>query len=161
MDHKWCVSMLLVKCCATNSSFIKKNKITTAQTFCSFIIIPKFPQSADFELHSSNFYCRFITWIVWCSPVFLLFFPTEVNFSDIVYCKTVCVRCVTCCLLFKFCMASPGLPCPRPCPGRLLLARGSFRLGEGRNGDGEVSSDRTPSWSRAKWMVDKDKNIRE
>lgn len=56
-------------------------------------------------------------------------------------------ECVTCCLLFKFCMASPGLPCPRPCPVRLLLARGSFRLGEGRNGDGEASSDKTPSWT--------------
>lgn len=55
-------------------------------------------------------------------------------------------QCVTCCLLFKFCMASPGLPCPRPCPERLLLARGSFRLGEGRNGDGGQLSDRTPSW---------------
>lgn len=62
------------------------------------------------------------------------------------------IHCVTC-LLFKFCMASPGLPCPRPCPGRLLLARGSFRLGEGRNGDGGVSSDRTPSWTRKKLLV--------
>lgn len=53
-------------------------------------------------------------------------------------------------------MASPGLPCPRPCPGRLLLARGSFRLGEGRNGDGGASSDRTPSWSR-KWVMRENK----
>lgn len=71
-------------------------------------------------------------------------------------------ECVTCCLLFKFCMASPGLPCPRLCPGRLLLARGSFRLGEGRNGDGGQSSDRTPSW---KWgekaKVMEDENIGE
>lgn len=67
--------------------------------------------------------------------------------SDVVHFQQQGAECATCCLLFKFCMASPGLPCPRPCPVRLLLARGSFRPGEGRNGDGEASSDRTPSWT--------------
>lgn len=70
---------------------------------------------------------------------YVVFYTTYIFFKKRKEKKT----CFTC--LFKFCMASPGLPCPRPCPGRLLLARGSFRLGEGKNGDGGVSSDRTPS----------------
>jgi hypothetical protein len=44
-------------------------------------------------------------------------------------------------------MAIPaGPPCPRPWPGRPLLDPGSFRAGEGRNGEGGASSDRPPSW---------------
>lgn len=148
--------MLLVKCCATNSSFIKKNKITTAQTFCSFIYYPKIPTILKM-LHGQLilsftaviFIADSLHGLCYALQCFCYF--SQLKLISVTSCTaTVCVRCVTCCLLFKFCMASPGLPCPRPCPGRLLLARGSFRLGEGRNGDGEVSSDRTPSWSEAK-----------
>lgn len=71
-----------------------------------------------------------------CSILYYIYFKEKEKEKE----KKTCFTC-----LFKFCMASPGLPCPRPCPGRLLLARGSFRLGEGKNGDGGVSSDRTPS----------------
>lgn len=53
---------------------------------------------------------------------------------------------LTCLEEFKFCMPSPEAIPPRVWLGSALFERGSFRLGEGKNGEVVGSSTRPPSW---------------
>lgn len=53
---------------------------------------------------------------------------------------------LTCREEFKFCMPSPEAIPPRVWLGSALFERGSFRLGEGKNGEVVGSSTRPPSW---------------
>lgn len=55
-------------------------------------------------------------------------------------------RYLTCLEEFKFCMPSPEAIPPRVWLGSALFERGSFRLGEGKNGEVVGSSTRPPSW---------------